>query len=204
MAGTDRRRADRAVPSRCDVAHCRRRRLHRCGEGEGRADRRCPTRAKRRSSRRTRQLTGPSSGHAGWLDSPRRSRRGVSGGGVGARRRDGSGLAERTTRDSGRGVLHRIVGDRVGTGRSARGGPIPGVGRAVWLRRRGIRPPPRRFRDRRRRHRRRARRRQPDLPLRHRPAGPGLHAACADRRPRRPLSVARSETYPPTRSGSWP
>ena len=49
---------------------------------------------------------------------------------------------------------------------------VPGVGAGVASPS-GIRPPPRRFRDRRRRGRRRTRRRRPGLPLRHRSAGPG-------------------------------
>ena len=55
------------------------------------------------------------------------------------------------------GFLHRAVGDSSGTRRSAHRSPIPGLDGPLRLRGTGIRPSPRRFRDRGRGHGRRTR-----------------------------------------------
>ena len=76
--------------------------------------------------------------------------------------------------------------------RAARRRVVPGLERTQRLRRRGVRPAPRRLRHRRRRRRRRARRRRPHRALRHRPDRPRLDARAGDRPPR-PSSIGRAD-----------
>ena len=108
-----------------------------------------------------RPLPDPHAGHAGRSDRARRPRRGVRRGGARTGRDDGGDVVARQSADSGVGVLHRLVGDVVGVRRDPDRGAVPGVGRPIGVRDRGVRPPPRRFRDRRGRRRGGARRFRP-------------------------------------------
>ena len=75
-----------------------------------------------------------------------------------------------TPGDTGGRILHRPVGDVVGSRRDPHRRAVPGVGRAVRLRGRGIRQAPRRFRDRGCDGRGGTRRRRPGGAVRHRTA----------------------------------
>ena len=102
--------------------------------------------------------------------------------------------------DPGGGVLHRPVGDVVGARRDPDRGAVPGLGRPLRFRRRGIRPPPRRFRHRGRDGRRGTRRRRPGGAVRYRTARSRFDAAARLAGRGRRRRSARPIPSPPRRS----
>ena len=137
-----------------------------------------------------RPLPDPQPRHARRIDRARRSRGRVPGRRADARRDAWRSSRRGPPHDRGARLLRRPVEHQHGARRAARRRVVPGLGRAERLRGRGVRPPPRRLRDRGRDGRRRARRRRPDPALRHRPDRPGVDAR-ARRRPPRPRSPGR-------------
>ncbi len=147
-----------------------------------------------------RPLPDPDEGHAGRRDRARRPGRGVRRGGARARRDDGGDVIAGPPADPGGRVLHRPVGDVVGVRRDPDRGAVPGVGRPVRLRGRGIRPAPRRFRDRGRRRSRWSWTATTGWRGAASDCSVSVRRRCAGRRPRTPSSAGPPTTSPPTRS----